>query len=134
MRRSRAARALSIAVLACTTALAAKAQKNPGNPGIPGGIPSNLPMSAPNPTLGPLGADPSVAEHTARIEREQEKARNNERQKKLVADTQKLLALATELKENVDKTNKDTMSVDVIRKADEIEKLAHSVKEKMKGS
>jgi hypothetical protein len=32
----------------------------------------------------------------------------------------------------VDKTNKDMLSLNVIRKADEIEKLAHSVKEKMK--
>ncbi len=95
---------------------------------------SGTSQSPPNPSLTPLGADDAVTEHTARIEREQEKARNSDRQKRLVADTEKLLALATELKANVDKSNKDTMSVDVIRKADEIEKLAHSVKEKMKGS
>jgi hypothetical protein len=34
----------------------------------------------------------------------------------------------------VEKSNKDTLSVDVIRKADEIEKLAKSVRDKMKGS
>ena len=39
-----------------------------------------------------------------------------------------------ELKSQVDKSNKDTLSLDVVRKADEIEKLARSVKEKMKGS
>ena len=50
-----------------------------------------------------------------------------------MADTDKLLALATDLKEQVDKSTKDTLSVDVIKKADEIEKLAHSVKERMKG-
>jgi nitric oxide reductase activation protein len=61
------------------------------------------------------------------------KLRNTERQKQLVSDTQKLLALAQELKADVDKSTKDTLSVDVVRKADEIEKLAHSVKEKMKG-
>jgi hypothetical protein len=64
---------------------------------------------------------------------QQEKMRNNDRQKRLVADTDKLLELATDLKQQVDKTNKDTMSVDVIKKAEEIEKLAHSVKERMKG-
>lgn len=63
----------------------------------------------------------------------QELARQTDRQKKLVADTDKLLALATELKADVSKTNKDVLSVDVIKKADEIEKLAHSVKERMKG-
>ena len=65
---------------------------------------------------------------------EQAKMRNLDRQKQLVLDTQKLLALANQLKSDVDKSNKDTLSLDVIRKADEIEKLARSVKEKMKGS
>jgi hypothetical protein len=37
------------------------------------------------------------------------------------------------LKAQVDKSTKDTLSVDVIKKAEEIEKLAHSVKERMKG-
>ncbi len=64
---------------------------------------------------------------------QQEKMRNTDRQKRLVADTDKLLALATDLKAQVDKSNKDTLSVDVIKKAEEIEKLAHSVKERMKG-
>jgi hypothetical protein len=52
----------------------------------------------------------------------------SERQKKLQADTDKLLALATDLKKQVDKTNKDILSVDVVKKAEEIEKLAHSMK------
>jgi hypothetical protein len=64
---------------------------------------------------------------------QQEKARNYDRQKRLVADTDKLLALATDLKAQVDKSTKDTLSVDVIKKAEEIEKLARSVKERMKG-
>jgi hypothetical protein len=64
---------------------------------------------------------------------QQEKARSADRQKRLVADTDKLLALATDLKEQVDKTNPNILSVDVIKKAEEIEKLAHSVKERMKG-
>jgi nitric oxide reductase activation protein len=68
------------------------------------------------------------------MEQNQAKMRNMDRQKQLVQDTQKLLALANELKTDVDKSNKDTLSMDVIRKADEIEKLAHTVKEKMKGS
>jgi hypothetical protein len=55
-----------------------------------------------------------------------------ERKKQIADDSAKLLKLATDLKAEVDKTSKDTLSVNVIRKADEIEKLAHSVKEKMK--
>jgi len=59
-------------------------------------------------------------------------AANAERKKQIADDTAKLLKLATDLKAEVDKTNKDTLSLGVIRKADEIEKLAHIVKEKMK--
>jgi hypothetical protein len=69
----------------------------------------------------------------SRLEQNQEKLRNLDRQKKLVDDTAKLVSLANELKSEVDKSNKDMLSLDVIKKADEIEKLAHSVKEKMKG-
>ncbi len=68
-----------------------------------------------------------------RMQEQQAKAQSSERQKRLVADTEKLLTLATELKTDVDKTNKNILSMDVIKKADEIEKLAHSVKERMKG-
>jgi hypothetical protein len=59
-------------------------------------------------------------------------AANAERKKRIGEDSAKLLKLATDLKTEVDKTNKDTLSLNVIRKADEIEKLAHDVKEKMK--
>jgi nitric oxide reductase activation protein len=60
--------------------------------------------------------------------------RNAERQKSLVADTDKLLALAQALKVEVDKTDKDTLSIDVVKRAEQIEKLARSVKEKMRGN
>lgn len=59
-------------------------------------------------------------------------AANTERKKQLSDDSTKLLTLAMALKAEVDKTNKDMLSLNVIRKADEIEKLAHDVKEKMK--
>jgi hypothetical protein len=68
-----------------------------------------------------------------RMEREMAKKANQARQADLKRDTEKLLKLATELKELVDKTTESTLSVDVIKKAEEIEKLAHSVKDKMKG-
>ena len=97
--------------------------------------PIQMPSGHQTPGL-PSSGNPNPAEpdplgpHRAE---QQEKLRNNDRQKRLVADTEKLLVLATDLKEQVDKTNKDVLSVDVIKKADEIEKLAHSVKERMKG-
>ena len=76
----------------------------------------------------------SREEDRFRIEREREMARkrNQERQAALKRDTDKLLQLATELKEYVDKTNEHMLSLDVIKKAEEIEKLSKSVKEKMK--
>ena len=69
----------------------------------------------------------------AQLMRHQAILRNAQRQKDLVRDTQKLYALASQLKADVAKSNKDTLSIDVIKKADEIEKLAKSVKDKMKG-
>jgi len=59
-------------------------------------------------------------------------AANAERKKQIADDSERLLKMATDLKAEVDKTNKDTLSLNVIRKAGEIEKLAHNVKEKMK--
>ena len=59
-------------------------------------------------------------------------AANLERKRQIADDSAKLLKLASDLKSEVDKTSKDTLSLGVIRKAEEIEKLAHNVKEKMK--
>ena len=89
-------------------------------------IPGLPPSQGHNNPADPDPMDPHRAE-------QQEKLRNSDRQKRLVEDTNKLLVLATDLKAQVDKSTKDTLSVDVIKKADEIEKLAHSVKERMKG-
>jgi nitric oxide reductase activation protein len=68
------------------------------------------------------------------IEEHMAERRNSERQKTLVADTDKLLALAQQLKADVDKTDKDVLSIDVVKRAEQIEKLARSVKEKMRGN
>jgi predicted nucleic acid-binding Zn-ribbon protein len=73
-------------------------------------------------------------EARSKLEKEMAKKANQERQAALKKDTDKLLKLATELKEYVDKTNENMLSMDVVKKADEIEKLAHSVKDKMKGN
>jgi hypothetical protein len=75
------------------------------------------------------------AEDEQRIEMEKEMAKkaNQTRQADLKRDTDKLLKLATELKRSVDKSNENTLSVDVVKKAEEIERLAHSVKDKMRG-
>ena len=78
--------------------------------------------------MHPGMSQPEIIRHL-----EQEKMRIAERQKRLEADTEKLVALTTALKAQVDESNKDILSVDMIKKAEEIEKLAHSVKERIKG-
>jgi len=72
-------------------------------------------------------------EQELKRQRDQAKKLNEERQEALKRDTERLLQLSTELKEYVDKSNENMLSVDVVKKAEQIEKLAHSVKEKMKG-
>jgi hypothetical protein len=62
-----------------------------------------------------------------------EKRYNLQRQQDIQKDTEKLLELATELKQAVDKSNENMLSLDVIKKAEQIEKLAKQVKDKMKG-
>ena len=54
------------------------------------------------------------------------------RQAQIIADTNKLLQLSQELKAEVAKSTKDTLSLAVVKKADEVEKLAKSLKERMK--
>ena len=85
-------------------------------------------------TSPPFGESPNPGDPMQRQRQEKlEKARNVDRQKQLEKDTDKLLSLAKELKEDVGKTNADTLSVDVVKKAAEIEKLAKSVKDRMRG-
>ena len=76
----------------------------------------------------PPGLDP-----LPRMEEQQARSRNGERQKKLVADTDRLLALVEDLKHQIEQADKDGQPVDVTKKAEEIERLAKSVKERMKG-
>jgi type VI protein secretion system component VasF len=81
------------------------------------------PMGNPTHDDNPIAAE---MQHRATV------ARESDRQKKMIADTDHLLALANELKVDMDKTNAAILSVDVIKKADEIEKLAHDIKQRMK--
>ena len=66
------------------------------------------------------------------MEERRQKEANKQRQEDIRKDTQKLFQLATELKDAVDKSNEHVLSLDVVRKAEEVEKLAKKVKEKMK--
>jgi nitric oxide reductase activation protein len=95
-------------------------------------------QSAPPPTppgdrngLGTAPADEDDA--SARLAHDMAKKANLERHAAIKNDTEKLLKLAVELKASVDKSNENLLSMDVVKKAEEIEKLAHSVRDKMKG-
>jgi hypothetical protein len=97
-------------------------------------IPAKAQTQAPRVPRGEITAAPaSDAENQERQARDLAKKANLARQALLKADTDKLLKLAVELKDSVDKSNESILSVDVLKKAEEIEKLARSVKDKMKG-
>jgi hypothetical protein len=66
------------------------------------------------------------------MERTRIKNLNKERYEKLRSQTDKLLELATELKQQVDRADENMLSLDVIKSAENIEKLAKEVREKMK--
>jgi hypothetical protein len=68
-----------------------------------------------------------------RMMQEMAKKANLERQAQMKSDTEKLFKLAEELKDSVGKSNANILSVEVMKKANAIEKLAHSVKDKMRG-
>jgi IMP dehydrogenase/GMP reductase len=88
-------------------------------------------MASPAPAAAPqveTRQDPAQKEMQDRMVREA----NKKRQQDIRDDTDKLFQLATELKAAVDKTNENLLSLDVIHKAEEVEKLAKKVKEKMK--
>lgn len=83
---------------------------------------------------GQMGPQPPRDQAEIDAEHKRATQANKDRQASLKKDTDQLFKLATELKTSVDKTSEYTLSLDVIRKAEEIEKLAKNVKDKMKAS
>jgi hypothetical protein len=65
------------------------------------------------------------------VQRQQAIAANQQRQVEIKRDMEKMAELTVELKEYLAR-NGEVMSIDAIKKAEQIEKLAHSVKSKMK--
>jgi hypothetical protein len=77
----------------------------------------------------PVPPSPTPAE--IEMQRHMAKQRNQERFAKIKKDTDQLLELATQLKKSVDQASEETLSLEVIRKAEQIEKLARHVRQKM---
>lgn len=92
-----------------------------------------LPLVSAQQLPPPFGPPRQKDEQREQAEKDMAKRANKQRQADIKRDADRLLKLATELKQAVDKSNENVLSMDVIKKAEEIEKLAHNVKEKMKG-
>ena len=76
----------------------------------------------------PPGSDPLMRRMNEKMAIE----RNDQRQKKIVSDSARLLLLAQMLNSDVAKSGKDELSVSVVKEATEIEKLAKSIKDRMR--
>lgn len=83
---------------------------------------------------GPERGGPPVVTTDDDVQQQQAKAANLQRQIEIKRDTDKMAELTQELKEYLDKNQPTMMSVDAIKKAEQIEKLAHNVKSKLKQS
>ncbi|HET6205451.1 MAG TPA: hypothetical protein VFD98_01495 [Terracidiphilus sp.] len=92
---------------------------------------ANRPVLSPQ-AVRPPDANTQIAMNEQQSKKASVDAANVERRREIGEDSTRLLKLATDLKVQLDKTTKDTLSLGVIRKAEEIERLAHSVREKMK--
>ena len=69
---------------------------------------------------------------THEIQQRQLKRLRQEHQQELIDDTDRLVKLATVLKEEVDKGNEATAPTDVLKQTDEISKLAKRVSDRIK--
>ena len=92
------------------------------------------PQPPPPPHRGDINVTPADGDEAReQIEHDMAKKAAKDRVTALKSDTDKLLKLSVELKAYVDKSDENVLSLDVIKKAEEIEKLAKSVRDKMKG-
>jgi len=81
-----------------------------------------------HPQVPALAGDPDI---DAVMAERRIRALNLERQKRMVADTNKLLALAKELNDEVAAEKSGSLNAEQLHKITEIEKLARSVRERM---
>jgi hypothetical protein len=124
-------RRVQIATVICFALIAAicVAQNSPGSQtGLQTGgqLPSSSGGASPLGTAGGLDNTPSPFPDNSR------QKRNEERQRRLESDTQKLVALTSQLRAEIASTGAETMSPEMLKQMAEIEKLARSVKDKMR--
>ena len=99
----------------------------------PGALP---PLSAPTqgPAVRGIGSPTDIGENPMRESAHEALIRqaNEQRHKRMLDDANKMVQLSNELKADVEKTQKDELSIEVLKKAAEVEKLAHDVQQRMK--
>jgi hypothetical protein len=101
---------------------------------IPMAVPQSQNLRTPVPTAPvprPATEDATVSAGDD-IQRQQAIAANTQRQAEIRRDTEKMLQLTAELKDYLQNAQRGVMSIDAIKKAEQIEKLAHGVKSKLK--
>ncbi len=94
-------------------------------------LPDTNPPDSTNPTNP---QEPPPSKEMLDMERKQAERRVVERYDSLKKDTEKLLELANQLKQQVDKAGPQTLSLEVIKKTKEIEDLSKKIRDKMKTS
>jgi len=107
----------TVAIALCAGLLSGLAQSPPAqNPSAP----TQTAIAPPNAKQGTApAAAPSQKAAQAAIDPQKQE---------LASECAQLLQMAAALKTEVDKTNKDTLSITVVRKAGEIEQLAHKAR------
>lgn len=95
-----------------------------------GHAPMQQPIGQPGLAQQPMGPPDTYSSNPAMEERRLREL-NAERQKSIVADTNRLVKLAAELNGEINGAHPASLTGDQLRKLAEIEKLAHSVREKM---
>src|SRR6185369_12220313 len=93
---------------------------------------ASQPDSSLDPQLGPQQTVPK-SQADIRAEKQLEKDRQRQRWLDIKKRSEQLLEIATELKQYVDKSGENVMSIEVIKKAEQMEKLSKDLQKKMKG-
>lgn len=120
-------RAIAVsATLAAVAAVCSAQQPISGAAGTMGTHQANANAPASRGTPSPLDSLASDTPYTGK------QKQNGERQRRLVSDTQRLLALTGQLKEEVASSGAEAMTPEMLKQMDEIQKLAKSVKDKMR--
>jgi len=86
----------------------------------------------PTAQLGPANTLQSQAQQAVQDRQTKEANKQHKREQDIRNDAERLFQLSSELKDAVDSSNGRLLSLDMVRKAEEAEKLAKKIKKKIK--